>query len=1036
LYPLTRDELVECAALLAAVQRGELDAIEMPRAPLDVLAQQIVAECAAETWDEDALFALMRRAHPYRELTRADFDEVVNLISDGVMTGRGRRAAFLHRDRVGRRLQGRRGARLAALTSGGAIPETADYRVIAEPDETLVGTINEDFAIESMAGDVFLLGSTSWRIRRVSAGVVRVVNAEGATPTVPFWLGEAPGRSAELSREVSELRAAVDRRLAASDEVAARRWLAEFCGVPDAAAREIVAYLAATRAALGHIPTQRDLTFERFFDESGGMQLVLHAPFGARVNRALGLLLRKRFCTSFDFELQAAASDDAIVLSLGPQHSFPLEDMPAFLRTSRVREALVAALIVTPMFAVRWRWNLNRSLVVLRWKSGKKNPPPLQRMESDDVMVAVFPALAACQDNATGPREIPDHVLVRQTLHDCLHEAMDLPAVMNVLEQVERGELRVHFRDTTEPSVLAHEILSSRPYTFLDDAPLEERRTRAVALRRGLPQSARELAALDPDAIARVRAEVALEPRDAAELHDALLGRVTMRPLTAAAEHFAGLLAAGRAFEVYTDSGVLWAACECRREVTLLYPGATCSPALSLPVALAGDPAPSLEEAADRWVRGYLECAGPTTLSELVLHGGLDRLLLTAAVARVELAGFALRGQFDPGADEEQFCARRLLARIHAYTQRRLRREIEPVSAQDLMRFYLRHHGVEPGRQRKGAQGVLASVEQLQGYELAASEWEDQILAARVESYRREWLDGLCLSGQVSWGRLSAMSARTDAARSMQPTRTTPITLVVRADVNWLAAGARAPVAAAALPERTRAIVELLRAQGALFFSQLVSASGLAEDAVRDALWDGVSRGLISADGFQALRNLLAPSARTSGVFPVARRASLRARLASTRGGVAGEGRWSLLMAPADIDDRDALCEAMAEQLIARWGVVLRELMVNESCALPWREIVYALRRLEARGVIRGGRFVNGFVGEQYASPEAVEMLRAMRREPKRGARVTLSACDPLNLTAVILPGPRVPALRTNFVSYCDGVLDSGVNELTETISS
>jgi ATP-dependent Lhr-like helicase len=1024
LYPLTRDELIECTALLRAVRSGELDAIVLPVAPLDVLAQQIVAECAAQDWHEDALFALVRRALPYQELSRVQFDEVIALVCDGVLTGRGRRAAYVHRDRVGQQLRGRRGARLSALTSGGAIPETADYRVIAEPDETPIGTVNEDFAIESMVGDVFLLGSTSWRIRRVQPGVVRVVNAEGATPTVPFWLGEAPARSAELSRAVSELRTEVSAQIGASGDAAASAWLMREAGVSALVAREIMAYLAATHAALSVMPGQRDLMFERFFDETGGMQLVIHAPFGGRINRALGLLLRKRFCTSFDFELQAAASDDAIVLSLGPQHSFPLEDLRGFLRPGQVRESLINALIVTPMFAVRWRWNLNRALTVLRWKGGKKNPPPLQRMESDDVMVAVFPALAACQDNAVGPREIPDHVLVRQTLHDCLHEAMDLEGLEALLAAIQSGEVRLHFRDTTEPSPLCHEILNSRPYTFLDDAPLEERRTRAVQLRRGLPQSARELAALDPDAIARVRDEVRSAPRDASELHDVLLARVLLRPIPSDQALFDELLHSARAFVLTTPAGPFWCAREQRREAELLFPGAPLKPDLPLPAALLAEPAPDLEVALERVVRGYLDCAGPTSLDELALGTGLAPDLLSAALARVEQQGFALRGHFDAEASAEQYCARRLLGRIHAYTQKRLRAEIEPVSAQDFMRFLLRHQGVEPGHQRQGTQGVLSVIEQLQGFELAAAAWEADVLAARVEAYRPAWLDGLCLSGQISWGRASLPAARVEESRAALLSRATPVTLAIRGDFPWLLNAARQAAQTTAPPEETARVLACLERSGALFLSQLAEQSGLPESRVRDALWDGVARGLVTADGFCALRNLIAPRTAAERAWGSSeRRTGLRQ---GARSFVQSDGRWSLLAAGVELApplDRDAHAEALAEQLVARWGVVFRDLLAFESFALPWREIVWALRRLEARGKLRGGRFVSGFVGEQYALPEAVERLRAVRREPRRGTTLRLSACDPLNLTGTILPGPRVPALRTQFVTYCDGAL-------------
>ncbi len=382
LYPTTRDELVECAALLRGARAGRLDALVIPSCPLDILAQQIVAECSAAEWAQDDLLALFRGAAPFSELPTAEFDEVAALLAEGITTGRGRRAAYLHRDQVNGTVKGRRGARLAALTSGGAIPELGDYRVLAEPDNALVGTVNEDWAIESMAGDIFLLGTTSWRIRRVEPGVVRVEDAHGAPPSVPFWLGEAPGRTVELSEEVCSIRTAIAAVLgpdpaggsagpspgAGTDRAQAVEWLMAECGIGVAAGEMIVAYLSSALAQLGVLPTMDTIVLERFFDEAGGMQLVGHTPFGARLNRALGLALRKRFCVTFDFELQAAASDDAILLSLGPQHSFPLERVPKFLASGTVEEVVRQAVLTSPMFAARWRWNLNRSLAVLRMR--------------------------------------------------------------------------------------------------------------------------------------------------------------------------------------------------------------------------------------------------------------------------------------------------------------------------------------------------------------------------------------------------------------------------------------------------------------------------------------------------------------------------------------------------------------------------------------------------------------------------------------------------------------------------------------------
>jgi ATP-dependent Lhr-like helicase len=1018
-YPTTRDELVECAAALRAARAARLDRVLPPRAPLDILAQQIVAATAAEPWTEDALYALVRRAAPYAELSREDFDAVLELVSEGVVTGRGRRGAHVHRDRVNGVLRGRRGARIAALTSGGAIPDTADYRVLLDPDDTLIGSVNEDWAVESMAGDVFLLGSTAWRIRRVEPGVVRVVDAQGAPPSVPFWLGEAPARSAELSAEVSALRAEVADRLAQDDAAGAIAWLVAEAGLDAGGAEQIVRYLDAGRHALGVVPTQRDVVFERFFDESGGMQIVVHAPFGGRVNRALGLALRKRFCRSFDFELQAAASDDAVVLSLGTQHSFPLESVTRFLSPASVRETLAQALLLAPAWAVRWRWNAGRALVLLRQRGGRRVPPPIQRMEADDLLAALFPALAACQENATGPIELPDHVLVRQTLADCTSEAADADGLVALLEAIAGGRVQVHLRDSSEPSPLAHEILNGRPYTFLDDAPLEERRTRAVVIRRGLPEHARELGRLDPEAIARVREEARPEPRDAEELHDALLHLVASEPEPGWEEWLEALVASGRAAVVETPAGRRWLATEARPAIEALFPGCTFTPDVVLPAALAGRPRPSTEDAAAAAVRGHLSACGPVTAATLAARIGIAASAVELALARLEGEGFALRGRFS-GADAEEFCERRLLARIHRATLDRLRREIEPVSAQDFVRFLLRWQHATPDTQLEGRRGLLAVVEQLQGFELAAGAFEESVLPARVAGYRPDWLDDLCLSGEIAWARLAP---RTAAAPDLDeeaepsapgrgglvPSRATKLSFVARDDLAWLLGAARGE----ARPQEpgegaARDLLELLRARGALFQQELVALSGRLPIEVEEGLWDLVTRGLVTADGFAGVRQLLGARER--------HRARRRVR------GARAEGRFSLVPPPEPGADPEARAEAVAAQLLARWGVVFRDLLARESLAVPWREILWALRRLEARGSVRGGRFVTGFVGEQYALPGAVDALRQMRRRERSGEIVRLSAADPLNLVGIVLPGARIPALRTRFVRYCDGL--------------
>ncbi|HEV8220269.1 MAG TPA: DEAD/DEAH box helicase, partial [Streptosporangiaceae bacterium] len=849
LYPTTRDELVECAALLRGTRQGRLDAIVIPERPLDILAQQMVAESASEAWAEGELLGLARQAAPFRDLSAEDFEDITGLLAEGIRTGRGRRAYYLHRDQVNGTVKARRGARLAALTSGGAIPELGDFRVVAEPDEVQIGTVHEEWAVESRPGDVFLLGTHSWRIRRVEPGTVRVTDAHGAPPSVPHWQGEAPGRTRELSEEVSALRQAVADR----EPAEARKWLEEECGVGRAAAEIIVAYLRAGLAALGALPTMDAIILERFFDEAGGMQLVGHAPFGARVNRAFGLALRKRFCVTFDFELQAAASDNAILLSLGPQHSFPLEQVPKFLASKTVEQVVRQAVLTAPLFQARWRWNLNTSLTILRMRGGRKNPPAIQRMEADDLMAAVFPVLAACQENvAPGPMEIPDHPLVRQTLDDCLHEAMDIEGLRELVAGIEAGRIAVITRDTTEPSVLAHEILNGPPFTYLDDeTEAGNRRSRQVTVPRGLPVEARDLARLDPDAIEKVREQIRPQPRDADELHDLLMTLYLMRPQPELGAWFAELAAAGRAARLPAG---LWCAAERVPLLADLYPAGWTFAMVPLPRVKPMD----AETIAAEMLRGHLDVSGPVTAEELARATSQGVADVTMALIRLENEGFALRGRFTDPDGAEQWCARRVLTRIHAYTRQRKRREVEPVTARDFIRFLLRWQHVTADTRREGSRGVLAVVEQLQGFELAAGAWEKAVFPARVTGYRREWLDEVCLDGGVAWGRLSVRGeADEPPRRAGTPSRATPVTLTIRDDLPWLLRAARGEHQPAEPgPGSTSDVLGALRQRGALFPPDLESLTGRLPSEVEEALWDGVARGLITADGFRAVRTL------------------------------------------------------------------------------------------------------------------------------------------------------------------------------------
>ncbi len=1024
IFPTSRDELVECAALLDAVRHGELDRLVIPEKPLDILAQQIVAATAAEDCSEEELFALARRAWPFRNLEREEFDEILEMLSTGFSTRRGRRGAYLHHDAVNGRLRARKGARLTAMTSGGAIPDTADYQVILEPAGVLIGTLNEDFAVESAPGDVFQLGNASWMIRKVEPGRVLVEDAKGQPPSLPFWLGEAPARTDELSRAVARLRAEVAETVSKEGRTAAVARLRERLALAPAAAGQIVDYLAASLAGLGVLPTQDVLVAERFFDEAGDMHLVLHAPFGSRVNRAWGLALRKRFCRTFNFELQAAATEDAIVLSLGPTHSFPLEDVFKFLHSATARDVLTQAVLDSPLFGVRWRWNAGRALAIPRFRGGRKVPAPLLRQASEDLIAVVFPDQLACLENIVGEREVPEHPLIEQTLIDCLTEAMDIEGLERLLARMERGEVEMVARDLKEPSPLAHEILTAKPYAFLDDAPLEERRTQAVILRRWLdPETASDLGALDLAAIERVREEAWPEAATPDELHDALLtlGFVTEEegrrsgwgPLLdrLAQERRAGVLQGAGA-------PALWVAAERLPQLRAVLPEASVAPEITAPRRFdrAWDP----DEARVEIVRGRLEGLGPTTVAALAASCGMRPASIDSALAALEGDGFVFRGRFTPGLGETEWCERRLLARIHRHTLDRLRREIEPVSQVDFVRFLLSWQRLDPEAQAEGAESLSALVAQLEGYEAAAAAWEGEILPARMKEYDPAWLDALSLAGRFVWGR--ALPPDSSASRKTGPVRSSPIALLGRQRLrHWREAATALEPAALDLSAGARAVYDYLRDQGASFFGEVADGAGLLHTQVEMALAELVAWGLVTSDSFTGLRALLVPAHKRPSVD----RSGTRRTAAPAFFGMENAGRWSLLLRPGAPAAADGLSheavEMIARTLLLRYGVIFRRLLERESLLPPWRDLQRVLRRLEARGEIRGGRFVDGFSGEQYALPDAIGRLRAVRKEPKRGTLISVSAADPLNLVGIATPGDKLAALPGNRLLWRDG---------------
>jgi ATP-dependent helicase Lhr and Lhr-like helicase len=1061
LFPLSRDDLVECAALLDCVRRGELDQLQTIDAALDVLAQQMVAEVAARECSEDELYTMMRSAWPYAHLPREDFDAVLRMLSAGFTPRRGPRAAYIHRDAVNSTLRARRGARLTAISSGGAIPDNADYQVIVEPEALMVGSVHEDFAVESMAGDIFQLGNISYRVLRVEQGKLRVENAAGLPPSVPFWLGERPGRSDVLSLGISRLREQAQVQLELGQQAGLQAWLIDELHLDSEAATQLADYLARTHLALGLLPTQDRLVMERFFDESGGTQLVIHSPYGNRFNRAWGLALRKRFCRRFNFELQAAATEDAIVISLSTSHSFPLEDVGHYLHSNSVSQVLTQALLDAPMFGVRWRWNATTSLALPRMSGGKKTPAPIQRMRAEDLVAAVFPDQIACAENLAGEREIPDHPLVRQTLHDCLHEAMDVDALIALLQRLERGDSQIICRELTTPSPLAAEVLSARPYSFLDDAPLEERRTQAVQQRRWNDVgNDSDYGQLDESAIDGVREEAWPQARDADEMHDALfaLGWLTQAEVdqqTDWACHLEALALARRATQLgpvgpdlsglplvgpdlsgrsspidatsvlmpqSPSNAAIWVVAERLKQFDQIHPGAIRSPPISAPDAAEAAGA-DRNAALVEIIRGRMAAVGPVLASQLAAGLGVSAADIELALLSLEGEGYVMRGHFSRAleAGEEQWCERHLLARIHRYTIKRLRREIEPVAPREFMRFLFAWQRV--GSERVSGPDALAAVlAQLEGFEAPAAAWESELLTARVADYEPAWLDDLCLAGRVLWTRQRSHSSSSVGGAS-GPVRNTPIVLLQRRNLplwNSLREVQSEPYQPSS---RAQKIVAALSEQGAMFFDEIADSSRLLAAELEDALGELVAVGLVHCDSYAGLRALLMPAARK------ARISSRRSRGAQPWSGLQSAGRWALLRRPATVDGSTSATpdpekiEQLVRILLRRYGVLCFQIVQREASWLPpWRLLVRACHRLEARGELRGGRFIAGLSGEQFALPEAVAQLRAMRNSETTGLEICLSATDPLNLIGSVLSGSRIPSLVGNRVLYRDGL--------------
>jgi len=1039
LFATTRDELIELAALARAIICGDLDQLIMPEKPLDILAQQIVAMCAVEDWKEKSLFTIIKNAYPYRDLNKKEYNSIITMLAEGIAARRGRYGSYLMHDQVNGKLKARRGARLAAITSGGAIPESNLYQVVAEPDGTTVGTLDEDFAIECNKGDIILLGNTSWRVRRVenATGRVSVENAHGAPPTVPFWLGEGPSRTNELSKQVSELRQSISEMTLTPDTTKALHWLKQECFVDQSGAEQIIEYIVDGRKILKTVPTQSTIIAERFFDEGGGMQLIIHSPFGGRINKAWGLALRKKFCRTFNFELQAAATDNGLNISLGEQHSFPLSDVFYYLTPDNLKQTLEQAVLASPIFATRWRWDAVRSLALLRFMGGKKVPPYIQRLKSDDLLAAVFPAAAACQDNQVGEIELPNHPLINEVMKDVLTEALDIDGLQSLINSISKGNIQCLAIDTAVPSVFCHEILNANPYAYLDDAPLEERRARAVEMRRILPDSIiEEVGLLAEKAVEKVREETWPDLRNADELHDflqtiiAFPEEITDLPYVTKfnpqdwTNLFNELIKEHRAERAFVEGNSFWVCAERAEYFKLAYPQAIFPK--KLPTLTV--PAKTEEEAILTIVQGWMNYCGPISIDELsqLLH--IQPRSIEIALLQLESSGAILRGKYSRRSfasvtpddnDSWEWCNRRILARIYRLTVITLHKQVEAVPASIFLRWLSHWQHVAPGSQLAGERGLLNVLEQLQGFEVAANAWERQVLARRVSNYNPNWLDHLCMTGAIGWGRLSphpALNGKSEhdtengtrdkpkTIRRIIPTSVAPITFFVRQDSDWMIShhpndeGDNKSLSSSA-----RIVGKFLRQRGASFFSDIVRNTGLLKAEVETALWELVTAGIITADGFDNLRGLIDPKRRAGqgqGKY-------IRPRHST--------GRWSLLYTD-QMQDHNKIIEATCRVLLNRYGIVFRDLLARESFTFKWRQLLMAFRAMEARGEIYGGTFVSGFLGEQYALPEALESLRAFRNNKASFNSLTLSAFDPLNLMGIIVPGDRIPAVSGNTI--------------------
>lgn len=1002
LFPTTLEELVESVALFEAVSSDQLDTLIHIKKPFDVLAQQIIAEVSAREWRLDELYACFTEACSFRDLSRKEFDAVINMLVQGFTNRRGSRFAFLHLDAVNGIVRARRSARLTALTNGGAIPELFDYNVILVPDNFRIGSVNEDFAFESMAGDVFQLGNTSYRILKVEIGKVYVEDARGQPPSIPFWFGEAPGRSPELCESVSNVMQFCEDVFEGNSSDPAGCIKKRYC-LDDHTTMQLHDYLYSAYRALGALPKLDTVIFERFFDENDDMHLVIHSVHGSSINRAWGLALRKRFCRKFNFELQAAALENSIILSLGATHSFPLEEVKSYLSSASVKDVVIQAMLDAPLFNTHWRWVCNIGLAVKRYNGGKRIAPQIQRNNAEDLAAQVFPDQLACLENIAGEREIPDHPLVDQAINDCIHEVMNVDGLINVLDCIESERIKLLFKDMSAPSVLSQSIINARPYAFLDDTPAEERRT--LALQSAVYGSAPDMQqyGLIPGfAIDKLRHECMPLVRNAEELHDALyvfglLSEDQLNHFPQIHEYLEELRQQGRLFKLNLNQhGCAYSAAEWRLLMGMVYPEQVPADQQVINSNFFKN-ADDREQALVELVRSQLELSSPITQTQLAAQLGLSEADIYAALLRLQHEGFVMQGEIINDG-QIHWCERRLLARLHRYALSQARESIRPVSKDAFVRFMIDWHHLSAHTRCRGINAYTAILEKLQGYAIPLNKWRE-LLAARVEGFSLSEFETLFLAGQLVWHRPRIASKNDSRVSGLK--KNSLIMIYTREYAKKLSVN-RASDCRPGLSSTAAHVYETLSESGSVFYDELLESTGLLGSQLEAALSELANAGMVISDSFQALLKLVNGGRQKR---KMARRIGRVQPFA---------GRWSAVRQADQQPEHDEAAYSddylitVCMMLLKRYGVIFYSILQRESSLPPWRSLRYMLKRLEARGEIAGGRFVSGVSGEQFADKQAIALLRKSKSDMPLGIHA-LDAVDPVNISQILALGEPIP---------------------------